>query len=378
MRLLFSGSIGCDEATFKRLLVIGDEIAFMDRPSVTFRNWGTVGAPSPFRRYDLSDKEAVRVSVYAPPSGRATELYRRYIEVDLASLEFRGVFLEGLEKSPQFVSKFIQLDGNYVVIDKGETVKGAEIRKALLQDVELRTVPLEGPLDEAAHWNDLSNSLGRRETLRNELINASIKVTNSMVVSEQSGCVPASDDPYFTRLLALRMSLGTYLGGTSRLAPLLGLEVARSVIPDKMLEKVGIEDILQYRRKSRDVYRAWSIELDRLTALLDEIDLSDAERKIQGLIKTEVQPRLLEYENEMKSIRDQLFGSLIKEITKWEIPTLSIAYLSNLSTAGAIVAFVGALTPSIPHIVDYIQARRGVKRKHGLAYLIDIKKKAKQ
>jgi len=317
----------------------------------------------------------VSVSVHSPPSGLVSDLYLRYIEADLACREFRKVFFDGLTKSERFAAKFIRANAQYNVIGKDQTVSGAEVRKALLQDEKLREIPLEGE-PEVEHWNDISTSIGRRETLRHELISASIKVTNSMIISEQTGCIPVSDDPYFVQLLALRMSINTYLGGTSQLAPLLGLEVAKSVIPDEILEKIDIQDILKYRRKSRDVYRAWSVEIDRLSAQLDDIDLSKAEEQLQGIIKSEVQPRLLEYENEMMSIRDQLFGNLIKEIVKWEVPTLSIAYLSSLNTIGAIAAFVGALSPSVPHLVDYVQAKRELRREHGLAYLVGLKQKA--
>ena len=33
MKLLYSGSSACDQPTFRRLLVIADQIPFMDRPS---------------------------------------------------------------------------------------------------------------------------------------------------------------------------------------------------------------------------------------------------------------------------------------------------------------------------------------------------------
>jgi hypothetical protein len=43
MKLLYSGAEFCDQPILKRLLVVAEEIHFMDRPSVTFRNWGTIG-----------------------------------------------------------------------------------------------------------------------------------------------------------------------------------------------------------------------------------------------------------------------------------------------------------------------------------------------
>jgi len=35
LKLLFTGDPGCSAQTLKRLMIIGEELAFMDRPSVT-------------------------------------------------------------------------------------------------------------------------------------------------------------------------------------------------------------------------------------------------------------------------------------------------------------------------------------------------------
>jgi hypothetical protein len=51
MRLLFTGSFLPPEATFMRLLLVADEIAVMDRPSINFGDWGTVGSTSPMRSW---------------------------------------------------------------------------------------------------------------------------------------------------------------------------------------------------------------------------------------------------------------------------------------------------------------------------------------
>lgn len=51
MKLLYSGQSACDEATFKRLLMIGTELAFMDRPSVTFGKWERLDINRCFARW---------------------------------------------------------------------------------------------------------------------------------------------------------------------------------------------------------------------------------------------------------------------------------------------------------------------------------------
>jgi hypothetical protein len=78
------------DLTLKRLLIVGDELAFMDRPSVTFKQWGTVGRNSPMRRLPF-ETAPVQVRVFEPPSGPAENFFLSYIEADLTSPDFRRI-----------------------------------------------------------------------------------------------------------------------------------------------------------------------------------------------------------------------------------------------------------------------------------------------
>jgi hypothetical protein len=66
MKLLFFGSAGCNGNTLKHLLLIAEEIAFLNRPSITFHNWGTVAVDSPFKNVDSSDSP-VAIKTFPPP-----------------------------------------------------------------------------------------------------------------------------------------------------------------------------------------------------------------------------------------------------------------------------------------------------------------------
>ena len=50
MKLLYNGQTFCDQPIFKRLLMVAEELHFMDRPSVTFRNWGSAKGTGPLAR----------------------------------------------------------------------------------------------------------------------------------------------------------------------------------------------------------------------------------------------------------------------------------------------------------------------------------------
>jgi hypothetical protein len=86
-------------------------------------------------------------------------------------------------------------------------------------------------------------------------------------------------------------------------------------------------------------------------------------------------PKVRGYENELASIRDKLFGDIIKSVVTWEFPTISFAYLTNLGFGGAITAFAAGVRATVPHVVDYVTSMRAVKRRHAMSYLIGLSKR---
>jgi hypothetical protein len=112
MRIVYSGGTICDLQTLKRLVLIADEIGFMDRPSVTFKGWGTVGSQSEIRQIKMDDAP-IKISVHAPPSGPVNQLYQNYIAADLNNVHFVETFLEGLKNDIAFQELFVQLKANY-------------------------------------------------------------------------------------------------------------------------------------------------------------------------------------------------------------------------------------------------------------------------
>lgn len=91
---------------------------------------------------------------------------------------------------------------------------------------------------------------------------------------------------------------------------------------------------------------------------------------------------MVEYTNEMKSVAERLYGDLLKAFVRYPVPALSVAYCFNFSLSfslsQAITTFAAALTPAIPAVIDYLQARRNAARKHGIAYLIGLADKAEE
>lgn len=366
MKLLFSGEEFCDQPILKRLLVVAEEIHFMDRPSVTFGNWGTIGHDSYARRIDWSGSP-VLIDVYKPPSGPAEALYSPYIEADINNPIFAETVLKGFRSSDEFASKFIQYEANY------GAGKGKEIVQALRQDENLLSERLGLEVDGPNMFN-ISSHKHRRETFKTILIEASIKVTSAIILAEETETIPVSDDPYIAQLIGLRVSDSAYVGGMSRHTPYIGIDIAKSVIPDEALKQLKITDILKYREKAKDSYAAWITEVNRAAAEIGQIEGNITPDEIAKIIATDFTPRVIEYKNEMCAIRDDIFADVMKKIAIWEVPSLSLAYLANLGITGALTIFASALAPAIPDVVDYFKDKRDIERSNAMSFLIKLSK----
>jgi hypothetical protein len=386
VKVLFAGATFCSWPTFKRLIALADEIAFIDRPAVTFNrpreispgrnrpsmegSWGTVGVDSFARSLlDVFADKPVSLTVCAPPSGPVNQLYLDYITADLTNLELRRIVLEGMRTSEVFAKKFVQAEASY-----GECT-GREVIAAIDQDETLATAQFED-FYLATRPYEIHDSLSRRETLKMIIVDVSIHLTNAMLACAEGPFVPITDDRFFESLLVMRLSDSAYVAGSSSVAPLLGLEVMRSVIPDEVLNKLSPADILDYRKEAKDAHAAWSAYIAKLATEVDDLPPAELEREIPRLIARQVTPQLVEYRHAMESARDQLFADLIKSVTSSKFPTISVGALTYLTFHQALTAFIAAtgsaLASAIPAVVDSIVTRRDIRRKHSLSYLVGL------
>jgi hypothetical protein len=370
MKLLYIGTHFCPADSFARLLVLGDELVFLDRPSVTFGNWGTIGHQSAMRGVAFESNAPVKISVVEPPSGPARGLYESYVQADITNPAFVAAFLDGLKDDDVFAERYLPPGANY-----GGGRNGVDLRRLLVADHSLYDVVLDLTQDHPSLMYKPETPEGRRAVAKTLLVDASIQVTSALLMADEIDALPVADDVTYPKLLALRASSSKYIGGVHSLAPRLGMEFARTIIPDEALRKLDFKGIFEYREKTKDVYAAWNIEINKTAAKIGDLDLQDPEEAIKKLIATELLPKVREYENELVSIRDKLFGDLIKGVATWEFPAISIAYFANLGFAGAVTAFAAAVRGAAPHVVDYINSRRSAVRKHAVSYLIGLSKR---
>lgn len=367
MKVVYFGDSLCSFETFQRLFLVADEIAFLDRPSVSFGNWGTVGQQSEARSLEVPTDSPVKLQVFKPSWGPAERHYQRYIEADLANPTFVSAFLDGMRSSPLFASRFVGSDLDY------GSGKGEEVIAALIGDPRLPAADLTGPVDGARMYR-FGTHEERRECAKVLLHEASIKVSAALSIVAAQDCLPVSDDPFMCRLLALRAGDQRYVGSSPQMAAILGLVLAQAVLPDEALSHLTMGDLVDYRKEAKGAYDAWTTEVDRLAVGLGSGDPARLEDELKSLITTELKPRIQEYRNEMKSVRDRMFGSLLKKVAKgmaWEFPTVTLAHYVGLGWKEALAAFSVALVPVVaPDVIDAKVHAREATRKNAMAYLI--------
>jgi hypothetical protein len=334
MKLLYIGTHFCPAESLSRMFLLGDELCFLDRPSVSFGKWGTIGADSLMRGAPWP-AAPVKVTVLEPPSGPAQHLYQPYIEADITNRAFVKTVLDGLRNDREFAERIIPSKANY-----GNGNNGAALRQKLLADPALYDAiyDLADGNPELMYRPDLPE--GRRLIMRHTLVELSIQITSAQIMADEIEALPVADDTVLPRLLALRAGNANYVGGTPRLSPYLGMQFARSVVPEGVLENIDFKGIFEYRTETKDLYKAWNAEIAQAAAKITETDMAQPSDAIQKIIATELMPKLREYENEMSSARDRMFGDIIKSVTAWELPTLSLSYLADFGYGTALAAFV--------------------------------------
>lgn len=360
MKVLYYGGTFCEDATLKRLLVVAQEITFVDRPSVKLSETsGTVGHPTEARRIEpLDPKYGVVISAHAPYAN-AVPMYQQYLKRDWQSVTFRRAVLDGLN-DPAFAGRVLALDDSY-----GDAT-GRQIRDALLSDPALRAPDL--PELNRRMMFKIDTPEARIETLGSIVSDASIMVSGALVGASDTGCTPITDDGTLATLFAARCADAPGNGGQHAALAVLGDEIARSVLPDWVLAQLSIGDILDYRAKTKDAYVAWLADLDALVVSLEEVKAENYPEEARKLIRSNVTPKVTEYKRAMASVRDSMFGSLLSSAPTWAVPAV-VAYLIG----GPVVALIGGLAQAgLTASVTYYNGKRKAGRDHAVSYLLRL------
>jgi hypothetical protein len=303
--------------TLKKAILLFDEIHFMDRPAFTFGGgaYGLIGAPSPMRRVEDSFREdGVPLFVHSAPAGPVEGEFLQEINADIDDLEFLRRFQAGLKKSKLFRMLHIA-PGNYGQWGNEENVYKLVAGVDLERDLDGRT-PSDLFSDKTIHAFDLSTPAGRAKNLIANAAGCSAKFNLALNTATHRDFIPLADATPYGDLLGAK-----YARAVAKLEPAenriqvtdLSFAIFDELIPTERLEKLGLPEVVRYRKESEKAREAFLEYLVFLQAKQAEIGIDgDYSGTIENLMTTEVIPAARKFGNDLTTIGDSLFGTLLK------------------------------------------------------------------
>lgn len=370
MKLIFSDSPNIDELTFKRLLLLGNELTFVDRPSIEFiKNVGTVAVPSGIRgllpRFENSP---IILRVETPPTSVfSSEFYQQYFKTDIANPDFIKIVIDGI-RNRWIYSNYFNAEKNRATAEFKDFSNWMLDNEDEISSTDLNSIDLS---DFKFEINNKKDALCAVKMILSE---ESLRVTSVTHIANKIGSNPLSINPFLNQLINKRISTEIYTGANHQTRSL-GMKLFESMIPDEALLKISIDELLKFRQDTKAYYDAWTIESNKLEAQLKKDGFNYTNKDIQNLIDTEINPRLFELKNEIGKIRDEKFSSIIKLIKNNTISLIVGGSLTAIDFSTAIIGFIATnlKTPKLTDdIIDGEFKLKNIKKSNGLTYLLKI------
>jgi len=372
MNLIYSDGPDTDGLTFRRLMLLGSELTFVNRPSIQMvKDFGTVGVDSGIKQVQpLFDGSPIKLNIGAPPDTVfASSFYKEYFNKDLLNPLFIEIVIDGIidhwiyhwlfDNKPKpgiIANEFIDFK-NWIRINKTELVS-----------TDYSSV--EKP---SQHFN-VTNKNEALFAFWTILFEESLRVTAVLSIAEKFGGNPLSINPHLNKLIVLRLSSAVYNGQKIQTKSL-GMRLFESMIPDEALAQLSLEDILKFREKTKDYYDAWEAEINKIESQYLLNDINCRQEEFQKVLDQEIRPRVLEYKNEISKMRDEMFASVLKTIKNVGISVIAGGTLSALNPIAAIAAFITAnlKTPELTDdMIDGYFKMKNFKKSNGMTYLMKI------
>ena len=370
MKITFSDSPNIDELTFKRLVLLGNELVFVERPSISLAdNYLTVGMSSQLRNLTNEfEGSPVQLIVHEPPDTTCNSaFYRKYFEKDLLNAEFLDTIFEAIKNNTIYDYHFDPKQSNA----SGEF---QDYRAWLLaHQTEIKALDIAN-IARPEQVFKITNKAEALFAFRIIATEQSLRVTSVMHACNKYESNSTSINPFLNKLIALRLSNEIYNGRSTRTRQV-GLKLMDCVIPDEALKQISLPDLLDFREKTKVYFESWTIEMNKLEALLFKDNFSITDHDILNLYDTEINPRLRELKNEIRRIKDDRFKNILKTIKNTALSCIALETLSSLSVTGAIAGFI-ATNLKTPQLTDeIIDANFKIKDKklsEGLTYLLKL------
>ncbi|STX84921.1 Uncharacterised protein [Legionella donaldsonii] len=365
------------ETTLKKAILFFDEIHFMDRPSLTINNIGTIGATSPLRQYEESFRDAgVPLFVHGVQGGRITGDLLDQVYSDINDLLFLNRFKDGLRTSLTFRNLQIPA-GNYGNAGNEVDVfhKVEHVDLACLEEQGAASALL---IDNTIKPFDLSSPRGCTKQLVYMAALCSAQMNFALKEGAKNGFIPLADATPYGNLLSARYTRAAHKLDTNKnhiQVTDLSFAIFDQLIPTECIEKLSIQEVVKYRKTSENARKDFLEYLSLLQTKQHSIIVdNDYLGAIDNLITTEIIPAARNYRNKLITINEAFSGSLAKGVITGLGGSNVIQILTELSLekilllGGAVGAYV------LKAAVDEILAKRAIKRESTISYILSLDK----
>ncbi|MFN7097056.1 MAG: hypothetical protein ACK4PR_05820 [Gammaproteobacteria bacterium] len=364
------------ETTLKKAILFFDEIHFMDRPSFSFENFGSIGAPSPLRQYEQSFRNnGVPLFVHGIDGGQVKGGLLEQIKADINDIAFLNSFQTGLISSSTFRNLIIQ-PGGYGTIGNALDVfnKVAQVDIASISSIEGTAENLL--LDKSIKPFELTSLIGCRKQLIIMAAICSAKINFALQESARNQFIPLADAKPFIDLLTTR-----YMRATNHLPKDNKMQIADlsfaifdELVSNECIEKMTIKDVVKYRKiseKAREEFLEYLSELQVKQSVLQ--NNLEYEKSINHLVKTEIIPAAKNFKDKLQMANENFVGTLAKgAVTGLGASTSVATIFPDLSWGHILSLGLSAAVFTAKSAIDSILEKRAIQREQSISYVLSL------
>ena len=214
---------------------------------------------------------------------------------------------------------------------------------------------------------------------------SALTIDQALLVSFKKGLIPVTDSNIHHELMGRKYEIAkSNLVKNNRLDGVVGFDpetlrrvtctVSKFLISDEDLEKRNIEEIVNYKSETAELYERFKLHMSELS---NEVSFSpwtpEFERKIRKIVKNHIEPEGRKANEAAEMIYKKMFGNIALKFTTSAV-SLAAVFTPGISTMGMIAGCAGVLGSAF--LPDLIDARREEvsSSKNSLMYLLQYGK----
>jgi hypothetical protein len=309
------------------------------------------------------------MKVVKPKGGPVVDELKDLIDADLKNPSFRKTFFQLIQNDPTFLMTKVH-DGNYGIYGDG-----ASYRKRILELKDTDVSHSVQEIEEFKAGND--GSLTPEITTALSMAMDSFNLNFSAYMSVEEGLHLLGDSRAMDMMLKAKFSdKKLEVAADKGISESVAFSLMEHTIPNSAFIGKKFEDIVRFRNHTavqRDRFKERVLEL---TVDLQDLAGAEKHKKVDELIYKVLVPELRLFQERQAKNWDNFFSESMKSVlhSAKDIST-QVAQTLPLSIMAGLVAAAAQMGVTVmPHLIDYLAAKKEVERTNPYAYLMKFSK----